>query len=84
MGYPGYGDYVADFAQGSAAAMFSDTTDVGESAYDRYAADFDDTYLIDATGQVRYYFSAKTMPFDERENRDRIDRWVRSLLSEIP
>lgn len=84
MGYAGYADYVADFAAGSAAAMFSDSTDFEENAFDRYHADFDDTYLIDGTGQLRYFFTAKTMPFDESENRHRIDDWVRALVSELP
>jgi hypothetical protein len=84
VGWAGYADYVADFAAGSAAAMFSDSTDFGQSAFDRYDADFDDTYLIDGTGQIRYYFSAKSMPFDEAENQERIDDWVHTLLSELP
>jgi hypothetical protein len=83
MGWPGYGDYVADFTQGSAAAVFSDSTDF-QNSYADYGADFDDTFLIDGSGQVRYTFSAKSMPFDQGENRDRIDTWVRALLAELP
>jgi hypothetical protein len=62
--------------------ILAPTDDATGDAFDKYWADFDDTYLVDRQGQLRYFFSAKTMPFDESENRDRIDDWVRTLLAE--
>jgi hypothetical protein len=62
--------------------ILAPTADASGDAFDEYWADYDDTYLVDRQGMLRYYFSAKSMPFDESENRRRIDDWVRTLLAE--
>jgi hypothetical protein len=82
VGWAGQGAFAAQFAGASESPCFSDSSTGEAGVYARFEVGVDDLLLIDRTGQVRYVLHLVDMDLDNKEHRNKVDRWVRELAAE--
>jgi hypothetical protein len=84
MGWAGQGAFAAQFAGDSESPCFADPSAGEDGVFARFDASIDDLLLIDRQGQVRYEIHLADMDLGEKDNRKKVDRWVRGLAEEVP